>query len=144
MQINITRKSAGLSDSLRTYVESKLEGLEGRFNNVVDANVLISEHGKDNCVEVNLRVTGVNVFAKDSNTNLRAAFDSCVDKLEKQLSKRKDKMRRKTLTTQEALLSGKVFVESNPEPESKDSPDQPVLLFESEEETDGPEQRTGT
>ncbi len=142
MQINITRKSAGLSDSLRSYVESKLEGLGNRYDKVIDARVLMHEHGRDNCVEINLHVSGANMFAKDQSTNLRAAFDSCVDKLDKQLSKKKEKMRRKALTQQEALLSGKVFAESDHEPENREGQDQPVLLFDPDE--DEPEQRTGT
>ncbi len=144
MQINITRKSAGLSDSLRTYIESKLGGLDNRFDKVIDAKVLMNEHGRENSVEINLHVTGANVFAKDQSTNLRAAFDSCIDKLDKQLSKKKEKMRRKSLTQQEAILSGKVFVESDRENDIQGSLGQPVLLFDPDEEEEEPEQLTGT
>ena len=142
MQINITRKSAGLSDSLKTYVESKLEGLGSRYDKVIDARVLVNEHDRSNCVEINLHVSGANLFAKDQSTNLRAAFDSCIDKLDKQLAKKKEKMRRKALTQQEALMSGKEIVESGHKPDNTSEMDQPILLFDPDE--DEPEQRTGT
>ena len=145
MQINITRKNAGLSDSLRTYVESKLAELENRYDKIIDARVMMHENGRDNVVEINLHSVGRTFFAKDQSSNLRAAFDSCIDKLDRQLEKKKDKLRRKSLTQEESILAGKMIVESEPEEELVGEIEQPLLTFDAEEdEFEEPEERTGT
>lgn len=148
MQINITRKNAGISDSLRTYVESKLEGLEKRYDKVIDAQVMMDDVQRENFVEISLHISGVTLFAKDESTNLRAAFDSCIDKLDKQLIKKKERMRRKSLTQEEAILSGKVIVDEEPEtgtePEAPVEIGRPVITFAQDDDLEQPEERTGT
>ncbi|MBW7995252.1 MAG: ribosome-associated translation inhibitor RaiA [Candidatus Glassbacteria bacterium] len=144
MQINITRKNAGISDSLRSYIESKLQGLEYRYQKIVDAQVLMSEEGRDNFVEISLHITGVTLFAKGDGANLRAAFDSCVDKLDRQLSKKKSRIRRKSLTQEEAILSGKLIAEERRDEAVEEEVGQPVLTFDPDEELDQQEERTGT
>jgi ribosomal subunit interface protein len=146
MQINITRKNAGLSDSLRTYVESKLEELESRYDKVIDAQVVMTEHGRENVVEISLHAAGRSFFAKDTSTNLRAAFDSCIDKLDRQLEKKKEKLRRKALTQQESIMAGKSIVTSDEDVELAGDLENPLLTFDTseEDEYDEYEERTGT
>jgi putative sigma-54 modulation protein len=152
MQINITRKNAGVSDSLRAYIEDKLGGLENHHRKLIDSQVLIDVVGRDNFVEVTLHVPGRTLFAKDESTNLRAAIDSCADKLDRQLKKKEEKQRRKSLTQEEAILSGKVIVEEGGDDvtaETEETPEQeigqPILTFEQEDiPQDYPEERTGT
>ena len=144
MQINITRKNAGISDSLRTYVESKLVELENRFDKLIDAQVLMDETGRDNEVEINLHASGRRFFAKNQSTNLRAAFDSCIDKLDRQLEKKKEKLRRKSLTQEESILAGKTIVEEEHEIEIAGDIERPLLTFDAEDDYEEPEERTGT
>ena len=143
MQIHIARKNAGLSDSLKAYIEEKLGVLTKHFGRIIDSQVLIDKQGKDHLVEINLRVSGHTLFAKDSNVNLRVALDSCVGKIDKQLRKLKGKIRRKALTPEEAILSGKVIVGGMSESEGEQASEL-VLTLKPEETEFEPEERTGT
>jgi len=151
MQINITRKNAGLSDSLKGYIEEKLGVLTKHYGKIIDTRVLIDMQGKDQLVEINLRVSGHSMFAKSQDENLRTAFDSSVEKIDRQLKKLKGKIRRKALTPEEAVMSGKVIVEEEVE-EPGEQLKGPVLILRPEgsaeeseqEEEEGREERTGT
>jgi putative sigma-54 modulation protein len=144
MQINITRKNAGLSDSLKAYIEDRLSLLTKHYGKIIDSQVLMDLQGKEHLVEINLRVSGHTLFAKDSSQNMRAALDACVSKLDKQLRKRKGKIRRKTLTPEEAVLSGKVVIGGIAEQEEGEESTGPVLTLHPDEADLEPEQRTGT
>jgi len=143
MQVTITRKNAGLSESLKSYLEEKLSVLTKHYGKIIDANVVMDNEGKKHSVEMALRVSRRTFFSKDKSLNLRAAIDSCVEKLDKQLTKSKGKTRRKGLTPEEAVLSGKVVVSETTEEGLVES-DIPVLTIEQEENTVEPEERTGT
>ena len=143
MQVTITRKNAGLSESLKSYLEEKLSVLTKHYGKIIDANVVMDNEGKEHSVEITLRVSRRTFFSKDKSINLRAAIDSSVEKLYKQLIKSKEKLRRKGLTPEEAVLRGKVIVPENAEEETVES-DIPLLTFEQEEDTEKPEERTGT
>lgn len=143
MQVAITRKNAGLSESLKNYVEAKLSVLTKRYGKIIDANVVMDNEGKEHCVEITLRVSRRTFFSKDKSTNLRAAIDSSVEKLHKQLIKSKEKVRRRGFTPEEAILSGKAIVTGTAEEEIMEN-DVPMLTFEQEEITEENEERTGT
>jgi len=143
MQVTITRKNAGLSESLKSYLEEKLSVLTKHYGKIIDANVVMDNEGKEYSVEITLRVSRRTFFSKDKSINLRAAIDSSVEKLYKQLIKSKEKTRRKGLTPEEAVLRGKVIVPETAEEEMVES-DIPLLTFEQEEDTEKPEERTGT
>ena len=143
MQVTITRKNTGLTESLKNYLEGKLSVLTKRYGKIIDANVVMDNEGKEHSVEITLRVSRRTFFSKDKSINLRAAIDSSVDKLHKQLIKSKGKMRRKGLTAEEAILSGKVIVPETTEEEMVES-EIPILTFEQEEITEETEERTGT
>src|SRR3989304_1964980 len=109
MQITITRKNANVSESLKDYVESKLSVLIKHYGKIIDAHVVMDNEGNNQVVEITLRVSGHSIFSKYESTNLRAAFDTCVTKIDKQLKKLKGKIQRKALTSEEAALSGKLI-----------------------------------
>jgi len=145
MQVAITRKNADLSESLKSYCEGKLSMLTKYYGKIIDANVVMDNEGKEHSVEITLRVSRRTFFAKDKSINLRAAIDSSVEKLYKQLIKSKEKIRRKGLTHDEAVLRGKVIVPETSEEEMVDSEsDVPLLTFEQEENPEEPEEKTGT
>ncbi|HUU28601.1 MAG TPA: ribosome-associated translation inhibitor RaiA [archaeon] len=143
MQVTITRKNAGLSESLKSYIEKKLWALTKRYQKIIDARVVMDLQGKDHLVEINVRVARHTLFSKKKSTNLRAAIDACVNKLDKQLIKHKGKVRRKSLTPEEAVLSGKVIQVEIPETESVQS-EKPELTIEGEDLSEEYEEKTGT
>lgn len=95
MKVMITRKSGNLSDSLKDYIDKKVSELDRRFPNIVDAHVLIDTLGHEHMVDITMRVARRTLVAKLPSSNLRAAVDGCVDKLDKQLDKVKGKYRKR-------------------------------------------------
>jgi len=92
MQINIAGHHIELTNSLRDYVESKLEKLERHFDQVVDVNVILSVEKLRQKAEATVHLSGTNVFAEDTQEDMYAAIDGLIDKLDRQVKKHKEKM----------------------------------------------------
>ena len=91
MQIKITGHHVDLTDSIRDYVNTKLERLERHFEKVIDIDVILSVEKLRQKAEATVHVNGNNLFANSEDQDLYAAIDSLVDKLDRQLIKRKEK-----------------------------------------------------
>ncbi len=143
MKVLITRKNGNLSDSLKSYIETRVSELNRHFPRIIEGHVIIDSEGRDRSVEITLRVVGRTLVSRLASTNLRAAIDGCVDKLDKQLDKVKGKYRKKgrksddlrgvQFGAEEEVLEFEIMGE-----------DQPLLAIESEELILESEERTGT
>ncbi len=142
MQITITGKQRTLSDSLKQYIEGKVTELTNFYERIIDAKVVLTRENKNQVVVIHLRVAGQTLITENKSTNLRAAIDAGIDKLEKQLVKYKQKWQRKGVKQQENLsldVERSVDIEE-PEPAEEQGA---ILTFEEEDEADL-SQRTGS
>jgi putative sigma-54 modulation protein len=92
MQINLTGHHVDLTDSLRDYVESKLEKLERHFDQVVDVHVILSVEKLRQKAEATVHLSGTNLYADDTQEDMYAAIDGLIDKLDRQVKKHKEKI----------------------------------------------------
>jgi putative sigma-54 modulation protein len=92
MQINLTGHHVDLTDSLRDYVESKLEKLERHFDQVVDVHVILSVEKLRQKAEATVHLSGSNLYADDTQEDMYAAIDGLIDKLDRQVKKHKEKI----------------------------------------------------
>jgi putative sigma-54 modulation protein len=92
MQINLTGHHVDLTDSLRDYVESKLEKLERHFDQVVDVHVILSVEKLRQKAEATVHLSGNNLYADDTQEDMYAAIDGLIDKLDRQVKKHKEKI----------------------------------------------------
>jgi putative sigma-54 modulation protein len=76
---------------LRDYVTAKLERIRRHFDQVIDVSVFLSVDKLVQKAEISLHVRGKDLFAEASDTDLYAAIDALVDKLDRQVLKYKDK-----------------------------------------------------
>jgi putative sigma-54 modulation protein len=129
MKIMITRRNGNLSESLKDYIEKKVSELSRHYQNIIDAHVILDSDGRDNTVEIVMRISRHTLRSKVSSSNLRAAIDGCVEKLDKQLIKVKDKVRRKIHSPEEEVLAGNVSPAEEPEAETEIQ-DEPLLSFD--------------
>lgn len=83
-----------VTDSIREYVIDKLSKLEKYFDNPkeINAKVLISVRGREQKVEVTINCKGYDLRAEVSHSDLYAAIDLILDKLERQIRKYKTKI----------------------------------------------------
>lgn len=94
MQINLTGHHVDITDSLRTYVDTKFEKLERHFDHINNVHVILNVEKLSQKAEATLHLNGGEVFANSEHTDMYAAIDSLIDKLDRQVIKHKEKLRR--------------------------------------------------
>jgi ribosomal subunit interface protein len=95
MHIKINGKHIDVGDALRVHVEERLGALvEKYFDNAVDGTVTFSREAHlfkcDSQVHLS---TGLTAQASASAEDIYAAFDSCVERIEKQLRRYKRRLK---------------------------------------------------
>ena len=93
MQINISGHHVEVTDSLRDYVNSKLERLNNHNDRITSTNVILSVDKLEQKAEATLHVSGKDIFADATDLDMYTAIDALTDKLDRQLIKHKEKLR---------------------------------------------------
>lgn len=100
MNYNIRGENIEVTPAIREYVEKKVAKLERYFNETPEANVNVNlrfNQDKTSKVEVTIPMPNSLVLrAEETNTDMYAAIDLIVDKLERQIRKHKTKVNRKS------------------------------------------------
>lgn len=92
MHINVTGHHVDLTEALHNYVNSKFEKLERHFDNITDIHVILTVEKDRQKAESTVHVSGGNLFADAESTNMYAAIDDLIDKLDRQIKKHKEKL----------------------------------------------------
>jgi putative sigma-54 modulation protein len=93
MQINITGHHIEVTPALRAYVTEKLQRIYRHFDNVISIDVILKVENHHKQVEAKVNTAGKSLFAQDSGTDMYAAIDGLIDKLDKQVRRHKDRVR---------------------------------------------------
>ncbi|HIG40171.1 MAG: ribosome-associated translation inhibitor RaiA [bacterium] len=91
MQISVSGHHIDVTDSLRAYVETKLDRLERHYDRITNMQVILSVEKQRQKAESTIRISGGEVFAEAESEDLYAAIDMLADKLDRQLIKQKEK-----------------------------------------------------
>lgn len=95
MKFNIHGKNIEVTDAIRDYIESKVGRLEKYFKKTnLTATVNVRVRGKDQIVEVTIPTDRVTLRAEDTHSDLYAAIDLVIEKLERQIRKNKSKAKK--------------------------------------------------
>ncbi|XOV80639.1 MAG: ribosome hibernation promoting factor [Aestuariibacter sp.] len=94
MQINLTGHHVEITDSLRDYVDTKFEKLERHFDHINNVHVILNVEKLNQKAEATVHMDGGEVFAESNNNDMYAAIDSLIDKLDRQVIKHKEKLKR--------------------------------------------------
>ncbi len=92
MQLNVSGHHLEITDSLRGYVESKIERLERHFDLVSDVHCILTVEKMRHKAEAKVNVNGGTIFAETTEDDMYAAIDGLVDKLDRQVRKHKEKL----------------------------------------------------
>ena len=111
MQLNITFRHVEPSDALKAYATEKVDRLKKYFDGLVEGHVILSLEKIRHFAEVTLQANGVRVNAKEENADFYSAVDNVAEKLERQLVRFKEKLKRhKPLSNRERRsLQEKVY-----------------------------------
>ncbi|KTD40074.1 ribosome hibernation promoting factor [Legionella parisiensis] len=91
MQINITGHHIDVTPALRAFTEEKLDKLERHFDQIKSINVVLNVEKLRQIAEATIHVTKGELHASSESEDLYAAIDTLIDKLERQLTKHKEK-----------------------------------------------------
>ena len=91
MNLSITGHHVEITPALREYVETKMERVMRHFDNVIDANVVLSMEKLRQRAEVVVHVPNKDICVVGDEEDMYAAIDVMVDKLDRQVLRHKDR-----------------------------------------------------
>jgi len=92
MRVTVKGKNVHVSDSLKVYVENKLQKLSKYFSSIKEAQVTQTIQRNWYVIEVQVEGDGVFLRAEDRSPDMYACVDAIVEKLEKQVKRFKGKL----------------------------------------------------
>jgi len=95
MQTSVTFKNIDSSDHLKSFLQDKLNRLDKLLDNPAEANVVLSVEKFRHIAEISLIGDRLNIVGKEETNDMYSAIDMVLDKLETQLKKNKQKMKKK-------------------------------------------------
>ena len=97
MMYNIRGENIEVTPAIREYAEKKLGKLERYFDETptADVNVNLKVYNNDQKIEVTIPMNDLVLRAEETHSDLYAAVDLVLDKLERQIRKHKTKVNRK-------------------------------------------------
>lgn len=95
MRITLTAKHVKVTDTMKEYARAKLERLERYFDRIDTIHVLLNRDGMDNVCEINVHTDTHNQLSAvvHNHDDMHAAVDLCMDKIQSQLKKVKEKLK---------------------------------------------------
>ncbi len=92
MQLNVSGHHVEVTESLRGYVESKIDKIQRHFDLVSDVNCILTVEKLRHKAEATIKVNGGTIYADNTEEDMYAAIDGLVDKLERRVRKHKEKL----------------------------------------------------
>jgi putative sigma-54 modulation protein len=90
MNLQLTGHHLDITPPIRAYVTSKLERIIRHFDEVIDVNVILSTDKLQHKVEVTLHIAGKDLHTESIDTDMYAAIDDIIDKLDRLVLKQKE------------------------------------------------------
>jgi ribosome hibernation promoting factor len=92
MQLNVSGHHIEITESLRGYVENKIEKIERHFDLVSDVHCILTVEKLRHKAEATVNVNGGTIYADAVEEDMYAAIDGLVDKLDRRVRKHKEKL----------------------------------------------------
>ena len=92
MNLQITGRHMDITPAIHDYVTEKVEKIKRHFDHLIDVNIILSVEKLVQKAEATMHVSGKTLFVECENENLYAAIDMLVDKLDRQVTRHKEKL----------------------------------------------------
>ena len=104
MQIHLSPRNVRLTAAIHSHAAKKIEHLEELCSEIVAAHIVLlhddtAKPAFSYRVKVHLAVAGPDIHAEEHDADLYVAFDKVIDKLARQLRKRKTRLNDKRRST---------------------------------------------
>ena len=90
MNLTVSGHHVAVTPAMRDYVEDKLSRIKRHFDHVIDVNVILSVEKLMQKAEVTVHVRGKDIHVESNDSDLYAAVDLLIDKLDRSIRKYKD------------------------------------------------------
>jgi putative sigma-54 modulation protein len=123
MEIIVSGRQFDVDSALRTYAEEKLARLASEYSKLTSARVVMSEERGRHIVEGHVYGKHMTLNAKGRSHVMHEAIDEAVDKLERQLRKRVDRIhdhRSLPLNEAEQMVAGAAAATTEEEEEDQE------------------------
>lgn len=98
MKVNINSVHFKADKKLLDFISEKVEKLSSMYDGVIASDVTLKVENTDTpdnkIAEIRLLIRGNDLYAKKHSTTFEEATDTAVEALRRQLTKRKDKIRK--------------------------------------------------
>ncbi len=122
MRLRISSRNVEIPVKMKGYISEQIEGLTKYFEQILDADVSVTQERHRHTVDVRLHVNGRSYRAEGVGDNLKVPLDTAVEKVRRQLERHKSKQRRQTLRGEEIVLRGKAVEATGIVPTMPDLP----------------------
>lgn len=95
MDISTTSRHYELAPALKDYAEKKVMHLDRYFDHIVNAQLVFSLEKYRHRVEITLHANGRDFISAEETDDMYASVDRSIEKLERQLRRHKDKLKRR-------------------------------------------------
>ena len=92
MQLNVSGHHVEVTDSLREYVESKIQKTARHFDLMSDVHCSLTVEKLRHKAEAKVHMNGGTIYADHTEEDMYAAIDGLVDKIERRVRKYKEKL----------------------------------------------------
>jgi len=106
MNISTTARHYDLAPALKDYTEEKVQHLKRYFDHIVNAHVVFSLEKYRHKVEITLHVNGRDFASEEESDDMYVSVDRSIEKLERQLKRHKDKIKRRKSQQSVADIAG--------------------------------------
>ncbi|MCY4178538.1 MAG: ribosome-associated translation inhibitor RaiA [Endozoicomonadaceae bacterium] len=91
MQINISGHHVDVTEAMKEYVHKRLNRIVAHYDNINNIQITLSIEKMVQRAEANLHFNNVDIIASAEHADMYAAIDLLADKLNRQLTKQKEK-----------------------------------------------------
>jgi len=92
MQLNVSGHHVEVTPALKAYVEKKLDRIVRHSDHVIDVHCILTVEKLEQRAEATVNLSGSQIHANATDTNMYAAIDSLADKLDRAVKKHKEKL----------------------------------------------------
>ena len=122
MNTRITGRHMEVTEAMRAYVEKKIPRLSKYNNRISEIEILVDGEGLKHKIEIIIKADRHQRFvANHSDEDAFACFDGALDKIERQLTKHKERFRRRKGRVGAAEASAEVLESQEPQGHFKPS-----------------------
>ncbi len=93
MNLTVTGRHVEVTNSMHNYVSEKLQRLQRHSENLFDIHVILSVEKVRQKAEATIQISGKKLYADTTQPDMYAAIDLLMDKLDRQLIRKKEKAR---------------------------------------------------